>query len=314
MRRLRRGSSCSPCRSAAARALRLPHEADVVRARALPAPLQRDRARAGAREGPRPGARRGGDLPGVEVPTPTRARASGAVGLMQLQPETAQGIALRTGGTAFRVSDLYEPRDQHPLRRVVPAEPVREVRQRAARARRVQRGPGQRRPLARERPGDRVRRDARVRRRGRAPEAHLPRGLARRAVPAAAESLDPVLELAENANTYTPLGPTRRARSSPTATCSGWAAPTTRPGTSRSASASARTSSTRCAPRSTRALRARGRTGCTWEVGSSRDAARPRRPAARARPRRRRRPVRGRDGADRAAARRRRRRTSRCGG
>ena len=37
-----------------------------------------------------------------------RSRA-GAIGLMQLQPETAQAIALRTGGTAFRVSDLTNP-------------------------------------------------------------------------------------------------------------------------------------------------------------------------------------------------------------
>jgi soluble lytic murein transglycosylase len=38
------------------------------------------------------------------------ARSSaGAVGLMQLQPETAMGIALRTGGTEFRVSDLTNP-------------------------------------------------------------------------------------------------------------------------------------------------------------------------------------------------------------
>ena len=35
--------------------------------------------------------------------------SSGAVGLMQLRPETAKGIALRTGGTAFRVSDLTDP-------------------------------------------------------------------------------------------------------------------------------------------------------------------------------------------------------------
>jgi soluble lytic murein transglycosylase len=35
--------------------------------------------------------------------------SSGAVGLMQLRPETANGIALRTGGTAFRVSDLTDP-------------------------------------------------------------------------------------------------------------------------------------------------------------------------------------------------------------
>jgi len=34
---------------------------------------------------------------------------SGAIGLMQLTPETAKGIALRTGGTGFRVSDLLDP-------------------------------------------------------------------------------------------------------------------------------------------------------------------------------------------------------------
>jgi soluble lytic murein transglycosylase len=35
--------------------------------------------------------------------------SSGAVGLMQLLPSTAKGIALHTGGTAFRVNDLYDP-------------------------------------------------------------------------------------------------------------------------------------------------------------------------------------------------------------
>ena len=34
---------------------------------------------------------------------------AGAIGLMQLLPETAQGIAVRTGGKAFVVGDLYEP-------------------------------------------------------------------------------------------------------------------------------------------------------------------------------------------------------------
>jgi len=34
---------------------------------------------------------------------------SGAIGLMQLLPGTAEGIALRTGGTRFKVSDLYDP-------------------------------------------------------------------------------------------------------------------------------------------------------------------------------------------------------------
>ena len=32
-----------------------------------------------------------------------------AIGLMQITPATARGIALRTGGTAFRVSDLTDP-------------------------------------------------------------------------------------------------------------------------------------------------------------------------------------------------------------
>jgi soluble lytic murein transglycosylase len=34
---------------------------------------------------------------------------SGAVGLMQLTPSTARGIAIRTGGSSFRVSDLTNP-------------------------------------------------------------------------------------------------------------------------------------------------------------------------------------------------------------
>jgi soluble lytic murein transglycosylase len=34
---------------------------------------------------------------------------SGAIGLMQLLPETAKGIAVHTGGSQFRVADLYNP-------------------------------------------------------------------------------------------------------------------------------------------------------------------------------------------------------------
>ena len=34
---------------------------------------------------------------------------AGAVGLMQLQPETAKGIAIRTGGSKFSVDDLTNP-------------------------------------------------------------------------------------------------------------------------------------------------------------------------------------------------------------
>ena len=35
--------------------------------------------------------------------------SSGAIGLMQLLPDTAEGIALHTGGSKFRVDDLYDP-------------------------------------------------------------------------------------------------------------------------------------------------------------------------------------------------------------
>ena len=39
-----------------------------------------------------------------------RARSdSGALGLMQLMPDTAKGIAVHTGGTRFEVADLYNP-------------------------------------------------------------------------------------------------------------------------------------------------------------------------------------------------------------
>ncbi len=35
--------------------------------------------------------------------------SSGAIGLMQLRPDTAKGIAIRTGGSRFQTSDLYDP-------------------------------------------------------------------------------------------------------------------------------------------------------------------------------------------------------------
>ncbi len=34
---------------------------------------------------------------------------SGAIGLMQLLPDTARGIAINTGGSRFVVRDLYDP-------------------------------------------------------------------------------------------------------------------------------------------------------------------------------------------------------------
>jgi len=40
---------------------------------------------------------------------PSVVSSSGAIGLMQLTPSTAEGIAIRTGGRKFRTSDLYNP-------------------------------------------------------------------------------------------------------------------------------------------------------------------------------------------------------------
>ena len=48
----------------------------------------------------------------IEVESKFRADAkssSGAIGLMQILPSTAHGIAVHTGGTGFRTDDLYNP-------------------------------------------------------------------------------------------------------------------------------------------------------------------------------------------------------------
>jgi soluble lytic murein transglycosylase len=40
---------------------------------------------------------------------PSAKSSSGAIGLMQLTPSTAHGIAVRTHGDAFATADLYDP-------------------------------------------------------------------------------------------------------------------------------------------------------------------------------------------------------------
>ena len=73
-----------------------------------PLAYETDRARPRRELRPRPGAARRRHLRGVEV-RPDVVSSAGAVGLMQLLPETAQGIADRTGGGGVRGRDLLDP-------------------------------------------------------------------------------------------------------------------------------------------------------------------------------------------------------------
>ena len=75
----------------------------------LPAAVRGDRARACEELRSRPVAARGRHLHGEPVQRHARAPTAGAMGLMQLLPDTARGIAVRTGGDAFVVDDLYSP-------------------------------------------------------------------------------------------------------------------------------------------------------------------------------------------------------------
>ena len=80
--------------------------------------------------------------------------ARGAIGLMQLLPSTAEGIATRTGGTKFVPSDLDDPelnvRYGSWYLRHLQAALRRPARCDDARTGRLQRGHGERRLLGRE--------------------------------------------------------------------------------------------------------------------------------------------------------------------
>ena len=135
--------------------------AALVRAAALPAPLRADRR---------------GHAENYQLDPPLLAAViyqeskfdadavstSGAIGLMQLLPATRRGSPCAPAARLHRATS--RPGDQHPLRRVVPPPPARQVRRRGARARRLQRGPGERRPLARRGRRDPVPGDAALRR------------------------------------------------------------------------------------------------------------------------------------------------------
>ena len=75
--------------------------------------------------------------------------SQGAVGLMQILPETADQIAGESGGVAFTTADLEDPRGQRPLRLLLPAARAGRLRRRPARRDRVvQRRHGRRRRVA----------------------------------------------------------------------------------------------------------------------------------------------------------------------
>ena len=106
---------------------------------------------------------------------------AGAVGLMQLLPDTARGIAVRTGGDRFVVSDLLDPElnvryGSWYLRHLL--DRYHDV---AHRARGVPRGSGQRRRVAPARRRDPVPGDAALRREGARRAAGLRGRLRRRA-------------------------------------------------------------------------------------------------------------------------------------
>ena len=89
---------------------------------------------------------------------------------MQLTPATARGIAIRTHGSAFHTNDLYDPEINIRYGAWYLKNLFQKYGSERARARGVQRGPGQRRQVAREGRADPVRGDARVRQARRASE------------------------------------------------------------------------------------------------------------------------------------------------
>ena len=112
--------------------------------------------------------------------------SSGAIGLMQLLPDTAKGIALHTGGSQFEVSDLYDPEinvryGSFYLRRLLNKYGNVRLALAAYNAGQAQRG-----RMAREGGGDRLPRDPAVRRRGAARARRLRRDVRGRARPRSA--------------------------------------------------------------------------------------------------------------------------------
>ena len=169
--------------------LRRGHEAVLVRAAALPARVRahRARARATSTTSTRRSSRRSSTARASSTRTRARRRArSGSCSCSRARRRESPSY---TGGSRFEVDDLYDPEinvryGSFYLRRL-----LRQVRGRAAGARRVQRRPGQRRRVGRGGPrGDSLPRDAGVRRERPRGAGGLRAGLRGRARPRRARS------------------------------------------------------------------------------------------------------------------------------
>ena len=100
--------------------------------------------------------------------------SSGAIGLMQLQPATAEGIALRTGGATFTTNDLYNPEINIRYGSWYLRHLLDKYGNERARACGVQRRSAQRGRVGGGREGNPVRRDAPLREERQGPEEGLP--------------------------------------------------------------------------------------------------------------------------------------------
>ena len=219
MRRARRSSaSCPGRRRRRGGALRARDEPAVVRA----ASAIRSTTPRSSASGPRPSGIDPALLAAVIYQEskfrPDARSSSGAIGLMQLTPSTAKGIALRTGGTAFTSTTSRTRRSTSATAAGTSATCSRSTAHCGSCS--PPTTPGRATSTAGARKGrGSSSRDAGVRRARRAPAARLPRRVARAAVPADADPRG----RREREHLHA-ARPGRRADRRTIGTCSGWGA------------------------------------------------------------------------------------------